>query len=60
MKHHHNGGVHPMLEIQRLKLRLKTLSFLEWKMVTNVAKLEQLRNEANENDGYETKQFGTA
>jgi hypothetical protein len=55
-----NGRVHPISEVQCIKIRLKALDFLEWKMVKQSARLEQLRNEVIENDGYETKQFGTA
>jgi hypothetical protein len=56
-----NNRVYPMSEIQRLQVRLKTLEFLEWRIIETAAKLEQLRNQKRSDyDGYETKQFGTA
>jgi hypothetical protein len=56
---HHNGTAsYPMSEVQHIQLRLKVLSFLEWRIIEDHAKLEQLRNQNN--DDHETKQFGTA
>jgi hypothetical protein len=46
-----------MSEVQRIKLRLKALSFLEWRIIETAAKLKQLRNQND--DDHETKQLGT-
>jgi hypothetical protein len=46
---HRNGRAYPMSEAQRLQVRLKALEFIEWRMMEQAAKLEQLITDARLN-----------